>query len=70
MDRTIRTRFKEYEQDYRHNHKKSLYAKHLLDHNHPFHSIDNAMHIYIRKKGRLLRVIENFYTHKESAENN
>jgi hypothetical protein len=67
----FRTRFKEHEQDYRHNNNKSLYAKHLLDYNHPFHSIDNSMHIlHTAGKGRLLNVIENFYIHKETAANN
>jgi hypothetical protein len=69
--RSFRTRFKEHEQDHRHNSGKSLYAKHLLDYNHPLQSTDNSMHIlHTAEKGRLLNVIENFYIHKETAANN
>jgi hypothetical protein len=37
------TRFKEHQQDYKHNGGKSLYAKHLIEHNHPFHHTENSM---------------------------
>jgi hypothetical protein len=63
--------FKEHQQDYRHNGGKSLYIKHLLDHNHSLQSIDNSMHLlHTAQKGRLLNIIENFYNHRETMANN
>jgi hypothetical protein len=68
---SFRTRFKEHEQDYRHNSGKSLYGKHLVDYNHPLQSIDSSMHILrTAENGRLLNVIEKFYFHTETTANN
>jgi hypothetical protein len=68
---TFRTRFKEHQQDYKHNGGKSLYAKHLMEHNHPLHPIENSMHIlHTASKGKLLNTIENFYIHRETIANN
>jgi hypothetical protein len=68
---TFRPRFKEHQQDYKHNGGISLYAKHLSEHNHPFQSIENSMHIlHTANKGRILNTIENFYIHRETVANN
>jgi hypothetical protein len=71
IDRPFRTRFKEHQQDCKHNGEKSLYAKHLMEHNHPFHPIENSVHIlHTANKGRLLNAIENIYIHRETTANN
>jgi hypothetical protein len=50
---------------------KSYYAKHLLDHNHPLHSIEDTMLIlHTTEKGRLLNIIKNFYIYNETAAKN
>jgi hypothetical protein len=68
---SFRTQFKEHEQDHRYNGGKSLYTKHLLDHNHLSQSTDNSLHILCTaQKGRLLNVIRNFYSHRETVVNN
>jgi hypothetical protein len=62
IDRPFRTRFKEHQQDYKHNGGKSLYAK---------HPIENSMHtLHTAGKERLLNTIENFYIHRETIANN
>jgi hypothetical protein len=68
---SFRTWFNEHQQDYKHNGGKSLYAKYLLEYNHPFQPIENSMHIlHTANKGRLLNTIENFYIHRETMANN
>jgi hypothetical protein len=42
-----------------------------MEHNHPFHPIENSMHIlHTASKGKLLNTIENFYIHRETIANN
>ena len=48
-----------------------MFAQHLNEHAHSFHTIDNTMQIlYHHKKGAHLNTLERFYIHAESATNN
>jgi hypothetical protein len=70
-ERPSRVRFKEHIQDYNQRTKKSYFAKHLLEHNHPLHPIEETMEIInTTGKGRMLNVIEKYYIYKVTAENN
>jgi hypothetical protein len=64
----FRTHFKEHKQEYRHNSRKPLNAKHLSENNHLLQSIDNSIHIlHTAEKGRLSNIVEDFYIHREST---
>jgi hypothetical protein len=68
---TFHVRYEELAQDFRQNNKKSYFAKHLLENNHPLHSTEKTMDIlHTTYKGRMLAVIEKFYIYKETASNN
>jgi hypothetical protein len=57
--RPFHVRFKEHAQDYKPRTKKSYFAKHLLECDHPFHPIEETMDIiHTTEKGRMLNVIE------------
>jgi hypothetical protein len=61
-------RFKEHTQVYNQHTKKSYFVKHLLEHNHPLHPIEETMEIiHTTGKGRKLNVIEKYYIYKETA---
>jgi hypothetical protein len=51
-------------QDYNQNYRKSQFAKHLLELNHPQGTPEQTMTIlYTNKKGRMLNTIEKYYLH-------
>jgi hypothetical protein len=58
-------------QDYRHNYRKSQFAKHLLEENHPLDPIEKTMStLHSIKKGKMLNTAEKFYIHKETNTGN
>jgi hypothetical protein len=59
-------RYKEHVQDYRQNYRKSQFAKHLLEENHPLDPTEKTMSIlHSTKKGKMLNTAEKLYIHKE-----
>ena len=69
--RNFHTRYKEHTRDYKYNTRKSKFATHLLDHNHPIGNIQNTMTIlYTHKKGIHLNTIERFHIHAETLRSN
>jgi hypothetical protein len=69
--RPLHIRYKEHAQDYKLNHKKSQFAKHLLEHNHSLDLIEESMSIlHTTNKGKMLNTIEKFYIYKETDANN
>jgi hypothetical protein len=67
-ERPFHVRFKEHAQDCKQRTKKSYFAKHLLEHDHPFRPIEKTMHfIHTTETGRMLNVIEKYYICKETT---
>jgi hypothetical protein len=65
------TRYEEHAQDYRKNYKKSQFAKHLLEENHPLNSTEKTMSIlHSTKKGKMLNTAKKFYIYKETNRGN
>jgi hypothetical protein len=70
-ERPFNARFKEHKFDYRSNNQKSNFAKHLLDHGHAWHSIEDIMTVlHSANKGRMLNTLERFYIYAESKKQN
>jgi hypothetical protein len=70
--RSFYTHSKEHMQYYRQNYKKSQFAKHLLEENHPLDSIEKTMSILqSTKKGKMLNTAENStYTRRQTQATN
>jgi hypothetical protein len=69
--RSFHTHYKEHMQDYRHNYKKSQFAKHLLELNHSPGTLQQTITIlHTAKKGRLLNTIERYCILKEAHHDN
>jgi hypothetical protein len=69
--RSFYTRYKEQIQDYNLSYRKSQFAKHLLELNHPLGTLQQTMSIlHTTKKGRMLNTIEKYYIHEETYYDN
>jgi hypothetical protein len=69
--RSFHIRYKEHKQAFKNNSHTSNYAKHLLDHAHPFGTIQNTMQILeFHRKGAHLNTLERFHIHAEHKINN
>jgi hypothetical protein len=57
-------------QEYNQNYRKSHFAKHLLELNHPQGTLQQTMTIlHTIKKGRMLNTIQKYYIHEEAYDN-
>jgi hypothetical protein len=69
--RSFRSHFKEHTQDCRSGNHWSNFAKHLLDHQHTWHPIEDTMSIlHISNKGCMLNTSERFHIYKETKNHN
>ena len=69
--RNFTLRFNEHRQAFRTNSHTSKFAQNLIEHNHPFGTIQNTMQILRRhKKGPHLNTLERFYIYAEYVNNN
>jgi hypothetical protein len=69
--RSILVRFNEHKRAFHTNSHTSRYAQHLLDHNHPFGTIQNTMQILQHyRKGPHINTLERFNIHAEFLTNN
>ena len=62
--------FQEHFRDYKYGNGKSKFAQHLLDNKHSIGPMDIVEILHIRKKGRMMSTLENFYIYKETKMNN
>jgi len=69
--RSFTQRFKEHRNAFRSSSTTSNYAKHVLEHSHPFSPIQDTMQILqYQSKGAHLNSIENYFIYKEFSINN
>jgi len=69
--RSFTQRFKEHKNAFRSNINTSNYAKHALEHSHPFGPIHETMQILqCQGKGAHLNTIERYFIYKEFSKNN
>ena len=69
--RSFYTRYKEHNLSYRTNKSNSNYAKHMIDNNHTFPPIEEALYILeFHKKSMHMNTLERYHIHKEAHQNN